>query len=83
MKLVSYLLATLALGMVVTGVVVGLLPGGDCGAALSRPNAFKDPEGCDVDRAQRRGLPVALIGLGVTSGVAALVTYGGSERSSS
>lgn len=82
MKLVSALLATFALGLIVTGVVLGLLPagGGGCGAAFSSGQAYTDV--CSEPRADRRVMPVALIGLGITAGVAAVVAHeaGESER---
>lgn len=77
MKLVSALLATFALGLIVTGAVIGLLPAGSggCGAAFSSGRSFTADGGCLEDRADRRGLPVALIGLGLTAGVAAVVAH--------
>lgn len=77
MRLISGLLATFALGLIVTGVAIGLLPAGSggCGAAFSSGSKFTEQGGCLEARAQRRGLPVALIGLGVTAGVAAVVAH--------
>jgi hypothetical protein len=79
MSLLSRLLATFALGLIATGLVVGFLPAGPggCGPAFSGNKLLEDNDGvCDEDRAQRRALPVALIGLGLTAGVAAMVAQG-------
>jgi hypothetical protein len=76
MSLLSRVLATFSLGLVVTGVVIGLLPGGDCGSAFSSGGSpFDDPDGCSTSRAERRAMPVALIGLGATAGLAAIVVF--------
>jgi hypothetical protein len=73
MRLLTHLLATFALGLIATGVLIGFLPGGDCGAAFSGGKKFGDPDGCSLSRAERRAVPLALIGLGVTAGAASAV----------
>jgi hypothetical protein len=70
-RLVAQLFATFALGLIATGLLLGFLPGGDCGAAFSGGSAYSDSGGCATSRAERRALPVALLGLGVTAGIAA------------
>jgi hypothetical protein len=83
MRLVSGLLATFALGLIATGIVTGLLPAGSggCGAAFSSGKEFTEDGGCPEARAQRRALPVTLLGLGITTGVAAAVANGAARES--
>lgn len=81
MSLLSRLLATFALGLIATGLVVGFLPAGPggCGRAFSGNKILEGDNGCDEARAQRRALPVTLLGIGLTVGVAAMIAYGEGE----
>lgn len=79
MRTVSQLFVVFALGLIATGFTLGLLPAGErgCGAAFSGGGDLT--EACDEPRAQRRQIPVALIGLGVTAGIAAAVAADGAR----
>jgi hypothetical protein len=77
--LLSRLLVTFALGFIATGVLVGFMPAGSggCGAPFSGGSGYTDQ--CSDIRADRRALPVALIGIGATTLAAAMVAYSADE----